>query len=472
MGSPSVDRADVLVVEDDEEVRRYLADVLTEEGHEVALAVDAEQAIRAVSSEPYDLMLVDLRLPDGRSGLEVLRSARERDPNAAVVILTAHADVETAVEAMKLGALDYIKKPSDWNELRVRVRKCLDYVKLSRRAIVLEQENVRSVGGRGMVGEGPAMRELRKLIARVAPSDVTVLVLGETGTGKELVARALHGQSHRSSGPFVAVDCNIPDTLAASELFGVTANYAGMNRNEALIGRFEQAHGGTLFLDEVTELSPDVQASLLRALEERVIQPLGATEPRRVDVRVVAATNREMAEVVGDGVFRQDLYYRLKVMTIEVPPLRERKEDISLLAEYFVEQAAASMKRPVPEIGLDTMQLLHEYDYPGNVREVRNIMERAVLLSDGDVLAPSALPRELREGERELAGGSPDTAKTFLQAKGRVIEQFERQYLQQILWETGGVVSRAAQKAGINRKTLSKKLKKHCIRPSDFQGRA
>ncbi|MCX5770711.1 MAG: sigma-54 dependent transcriptional regulator [Candidatus Hydrogenedentes bacterium] len=457
MATPSI-----LVVEDDEEVRQCLCDTLNREGYRVFSDGNAEDGIRDVTSSRYDLILVDLQLPRNRSGLEIIRAAREHDPKATLCVLTGHASVETAVQAMQLGALDYIQKRSSYEEIVAKVGTWLEHSALQRHAASLEQEIERHGDRHEMIGESPVMVELGKLIARAATSDCSVLIGGEMGTGKELVARAIHDQSPRHQGPFVATDCGFPPTLAESELFGVIRQYPGLHNHEALIGRFEQADGGTLFLDEVGELPKDLQGKLLRALEEKEIRPLGARGIRHVDVRVVAATNCDLERAIGDGGFRQDLYCRLNVVAIDVPPLRDRKIDIPALVRYFLNRTKSAQRHLVEEVSPEAMKALEEYDYPGNVRELRNIIELAVIRTEGRVVEERALRVALRDGASAATPAVRGGANTLRKA----MEQAERDYLVGVLDKAGGMQIRAAQMAGIDRKTLSDKLRKYRIRPS------
>lgn len=465
-----MNKPSILLIEDDEQVRKFLSDILKDEGYKVTESSEADDGVRLAVSQFYDLILVDVKLPKGRSGMEILRAAKAKNPSIAVVVITAYANVEMAVEAMNLGALDFIQKPSSWEELIIKVRKSLDHVDLSRRTLALEQESIRSGGSSQMVGDCPKMRELKKLIKRVASSGITVLIHGETGTGKELVARAIHELSPRKVKPFIAVDCNIPYNIVESELFGVIANYPGFHNKEPLVGKFEQSHGSTLFLDEVTELSQEVQTKLLRVLQEKVICPLGSKESRKVDVRIVSATNRDIDKMVSDGTFRQDLYYRLNVMKIDVPPIRERKEDIHALVEYFLHRAQRLTKRSVHKVSDEVVKLLEQYDYPGNIRELQNIIERAVLLTDGNTLLPSALPLELRESKaKKQLTGDLDMSKSLKELKKGQVDVLEKEYIIAVLKKTNGVISHAAKKAGIDRKNFTAKIRKYNINVDEFK---
>lgn len=453
----------ILVVEDDKDVRAFLCDALSSEGHTVSPAKDADDGVNMAQSNVFDLLVVDLKLPQGRSGIEVLKAAKQHDPEAAVVILTAHADVKSAVEAIKLGAADYVEKPSSRSEILVKVRKALDQAALRQRASELEAERHRTASEFEMVGTSELMTALQRQIGKVARSDIAVLVTGETGVGKELVARAIHQASPRASRPFVAIDCNITESVAEAELFGVIANFPGFHRKEALVGRFEQANGGTLFLDEVGDLPPAAQTRLLRVLENKEIYPLGASGSRRIDIRVVAATNRDLDQAVRDGKFRKDFLFRLNAASVRVPPLRERKEDIQALAEHFLKVFSRQLKRKLPSIAPEAMDILLAYEYPGNVRELKNVIELAIVLSEGCVIKAKDLRISIPDEEAAQASLDVGMSKPFRDAKADAVEAFEKRYLTQAMEACDRNISEAAKKAGMDRGNFSQKLKKYGI---------
>jgi DNA-binding NtrC family response regulator len=386
----------VLVVEDDAPLRRLLAAELAECGYAVTDVATIDQARAAIDRRPFDLVLTDLALAEG-SGLDVLAHARQEQPGVPVVFLTGRGTIDDAVRAMKLGAFDFLQKPLDSERLVLTVEKATEAGRLQREALLFRRARALQGQTRPMVGESPAMRELEDQIARLAATDTTVLIVGESGTGKELVARALHEGSTRAARPFVAVDCGaLEGNLLASELFGHTRG-AFTGASEARHGLLEEAHRGTLLLDEIANLGLDLQARLLRVLQERRVRPLGGNQEREIDVRVVAATNRDLARSVTEGRFRQDLYYRLAVVTLEVPPLRDRPGDIPLLVRHFAQKVGVRIGRADVTVAPGVLAEFERYPWPGNVRELSNAVERAVILAaDGVVrraVLPSVLPR-------------------------------------------------------------------------------
>jgi DNA-binding NtrC family response regulator len=444
----------VLVVDDEPGVRESLR-MLLEEECDVAMACDVEEALRALAASPADLVLLDLVMP-GRSGFDLLSELSDAPDAPPVVVLTGTTDVSTAVEAMKRGAADYVTKPFEVEALRIKVRQLLE-----RRELEREVERLRAqVEGQQRLGEligvSEAMQEVFRSIRRVADARATVLVRGESGTGKELVARALHALSRRSDGPFVAVHCaGIPETLIESELFGHERG-AFTDARERRIGRFEAASGGTLFLDEIGELAPGVQAKLLRALQERTIDRLGGSEPVAVDVRVIAATHRELEREVAEGRFRADLFYRIHVVPLELPPLRERREDIRPLAEHFLERARQEAGRGPLRFSRSALQALQRFDWPGNVRELQNAVERAVALAEGEVLELGDLPRSVAQSGRidELRDSVRAGALSLEEASAR----FERALLQEALERHGWNQTHAARELGVTRRALKLRM--------------
>src|SRR6266850_660529 len=454
-----------LLVVDDEEASRYgMRRALDSFGYVISEADSVESARELMNPQPPDLLLLDVNLPE-TSGLEFLRELHATNDTAPLVILiTAHGSERMAVEAIKLGAHDYLSKPFELDELRLVVKNAIETLSLRRendqlrRRIELEREL------RGpMLGESEAMRRVRSLIEKVAETDASVLVRGESGTGKELVARELHNRnSARSRNSFVAVNCAaLPSELIESELFGHEKG-AFTGASARRLGKFEQANGGTLFLDEIGDMSANVQAKLLRALEDRRIERLGGNESIPVDVRIVSATHRALEEEIADGNFRADLFYRLQVVTVEIAPLRERREDIPLLAEGFARQAAERHRLPERPIGRDALKQLIEYDWPGNVRELRNAIERAAIMSEG----PELNSLDLSEGPAERA----PIAAVEVASNGNLLvpytsdfrddrREFERRYIARCLEESGGNVTRAASVLGMHRQSLQHKLR-------------
>jgi len=444
--------AQLLVIDDDAVTRELLTEVLQSEGYRVAACDSGPRALERAEHEHFDLAVTDVRMPE-MDGIAVTRALKARDPAIQVIVMTAFGSVETAVEAIRHGAFDYVSKPMNLEEIKSTVRRALSERRLP---------DTRTNGDRAgddtygiVVGRSSAMVEVYKTVARVAPSRSTVLVEGESGTGKELIAAALHRHSGRAAARFVAVDCgSLTDTLLESELFGyVRGAFTGAVGEKK--GLFEEASGGTIFLDEIGDIGAPMQAKLLRVLQEYEIKRVGGQEWVKVDVRVVAATNRNLEELVRGGSFREDLFYRLKVVTITLPPLRERREDIPLLAEHFLHRYADRNQKPISRITDDAMVLLMDYPWPGNIRELEHCIERAVALASGTVLTPEDLAPELRSTlEATLHRGSP------------TLEEVKRRYLEHVLGETGGNISRAATILGVDRRSLYRMLRRYGLRAS------
>jgi len=439
--------AKILVVEDEPKMAFLLEAELNDAGHRATSVTDGREAVRRVEREHFDIVITDLRM-EGMDGIEVLERVKGLDPQTEVVLITAYATAQTAVEAMKKGAYDYIIKPFDIEELKLLVKKIEEKQGLLYENALLQEKARREgllVGGRS-----PAMRKVLELIDKVAPTDATVLVLGESGTGKELVARRIHHTSPRRDKPLVAVHCaTFPENLLESELFGYERGaFTGATRRK--VGHFEYADGGTIFLDEVGELPASVQAKLLRFLQERQFTRLGGVEPVRVDVRVIAATNRDLEREVREGRFREDLFYRLNVFPIELPPLRERREDIPLLVEHFLRQR----NRPPDVVSPEAMEALLAYDWPGNVRELENVIERALILAGEGRITPDLLPFG-----RPKAG-----AKVELPDEGVNLEEVERELITQALEKAGWNKAKAAKLLGITRRRLYSRMEALGIR--------
>ena len=444
--------ARLLIVDDEPVAVGNLAHALGKSGHQVVTRTSGAGALEALDSEPFDVVLTDLRM-ERVDGMMVLRRALERDPDQAVVIITGHATLPSVVEAIKAGAYDYIEKPFRLDQVRAVVAKAAELVRLRRENRDL-RERVGTVGNADLrlITQNAVMLRLLEMAREVAPTDSNVLILGESGTGKELVARHLHAHSRRAAGPFIAVNCGaFQEELLANELFGHERG-AFTGAVEARPGLIEAAHGGTLFLDEIAEMSPPMQVKLLRAIQEREVLRLGSVQPRAVDVRFVAATLRDLQAEVGAGRFRQDLYYRLDVVSLRLPPLAERRDDIPLLAFYFLRKHALRMDKPVVDIDPEALALLCEYDYPGNVRELENLIERGVALARGPRLTTPALPPALAERAihvvREKEGRLP------------TLEEREAEYIRWVLDRSSGNRTRAASILGIDRVSLWRKLKR------------
>ncbi len=442
--------ARLLLVDDERIALRNLEHVLAKEGYEIVATQSGRHALDLIDSRPFDLVLTDLKM-DKVDGMQLLEHVKARHPDVEVIMITGYATLESAVEAMKVGAFHYISKPFRLDEVRQTVAEALEKVRLKRENQAL-REQLNAVSGRTrIVTRDGGMQRLMDMARQVAGTGANVLITGESGTGKELFARYLHEHGGRPDGPFVAVNCGaFNEELLANELFGHEkgAFTGAVGKSGLLVA----ASGGTLFLDEVTEMSPGMQVKLLRVIQEREVLPVGGTRPVKVDVRFVAASNRNMKDWVADGRFRQDLYFRLNVVNLHIPPLSERRDDIPLLAQYFLDRAAGVMGRTVRAISDEALVLLKRYDFPGNVRELENIVERGVALCQGDTLEAAHLPDDLRDlGIR-----------AFRRREGRVasLEEQEREYIQWVLEEAHGNQTLAAQMLGIDRVSLWRKLKR------------
>jgi two-component system, NtrC family, response regulator PilR len=455
--------AKILVVDDEQGMRRILDVNLRKDGHLIVEADGARAAIDLIKREDFDVVLTDQRMPDG-SGLDVIRAVREDDPTTSVIFLTAIGTLELAVESMRQGAFDFLTKPFDPEVVRASVRRASERTALMRENAVLKTTVRKLEGADEIRGTGPAIAAVRELILQVAPTSTTVLITGETGTGKELVARAIHRNSARSAKPFIAINCAaVTETLLESELFGHERGaFTGADRARA--GLFEAAHQGTVFLDEVAEMSPAAQAKLLRVLADGEIQRVGSSATRRVDVRVLAATHRNLSDRVNSGSFRQDLYYRLAVVPVRLPALRERKEDIPDLCASLCQRIADDMKiavRPVSPAGLAK---LSTYSFPGNIRELRNVLERALILGRSAALEPDDLflPSSSMESQ-----APDDLISSMLQRVPNqvnlreLLAQFERALIMRSLELAHGVQAEAARRLGLSRSDLGYKLGRH-----------
>ena len=454
----------ILVVEDEAGIRLALSGLLRREGYEVIQCENGADALVQLGSGAFDFVLTDLALGEGPSGLDVMRFTKERQPETPIVMITAHGSEKIAVEAMKLGAEDYVPKPFDNDEIRLVVRRALERTQLARENRLLRARVEREFGMGNLIGRGPAMRAVFETIRKVAETDLTVLIRGESGTGKELVAQALHEASPRKSGPFVAVNCAaISRELVESELFGHEKG-AFTGADARRVGRFEAAHGGTIFLDEIGDMAPDTQAKVLRVLQERSFERVGGTKPIQVDVRVVAATHRDLEKDVASGRFREDLYYRLKVVEIRLPALRERPEDLPALAERFLTQVAERLGRPRKRLAAGAQAALAGYAWPGNARELRNVIEQGAVLAPGDEIDAADL---LIAGAKPAARSAADEL-SFSEAKRAAVEGFEREFLLRALRANEGNVSRTAAAIGMVRQSLQQKIRELGLRDEDW----
>lgn len=444
----------VLLVEDDRIVRITVRDALEDAGYEVVEQMDGAAAARLLDAETFDILISDIRLPS-LDGISLFRRARQLQPAPAVVLMTAFADTEDAVTVMREGAHDYVLKPFEMDELLLRLGRVSDELLFQRH--VGEGAAGAPALGDELSGDSPAMKAVRERVEAAAATDVPVLIVGETGTGKDLVARLIHDRSSRAGGPFVAVNCAaVPEGLFEAEMFGHEKGaFTGADRRR--VGRFEAAQRGTLLLDEVGELSLVNQAKLLRALESSTFEPLGSSRTVRVDVRVLAATNRDLADAMARGTFRRDLFYRLNVIDLTLPALRERRSDIPLLAGRFLADIARRQNRAVPVLTPAAAAALATHDYPGNARELLHALERAVALSRGASIGLEHLPVEVAGSQGGDWPRSPPPGE--LQPLDEAVQQFERQYIQRVLERTGGHRGRAASVLGISRKSLWERLK-------------
>jgi DNA-binding NtrC family response regulator len=450
-------RGSILLVDDEEKILKTLSRALSDDGQDVVNTTSPRQAQRLLSERSFDVFIVDNVMPE-KSGLDLIREYVGSTPEAErsqILMMTAHATVESAIEAMKLGALDYLQKPFEVDELLVVVRRALDHQRLRTEYRYLLSERDEQFDHYGIVGRSRAVQELIRRAELVAETKSTVLILGETGTGKELVARAIHDRSAQRSMPLIKVNCAaIPETLLESELFGhIRGAFTGATTTKK--GKFALADGGTIFLDEIATMSPTLQAKLLRVLQEREFEPLGAERSQRVDVRVIAATNRDLPQLVALGKFQDDLFYRLNVIPIEIPPLRERREDIPALVDHFIRKHAQRTGRRIERIDDDALAGLQRYEWPGNVRELENTIERAVVLSQGPTITSHAI---------SVLGVAPQQVSGLPSTKLRSnIEWVEKETIRRALESAGGVKKDAADLMGISQRALSYYLAKYRI---------
>lgn len=440
----------VLVVDNERNLLAVFRDVLEEEGYRVETAESGTEALRKFRDTPFEIVVTDLRMP-GMDGLDLLRQIKSDTPDTCVMVMTAFGTVETAVEAMRVGAYDYIVKPFSPEAAVQTLRRAVEYLHLRARVSDLESALGRSYVFGDMVGASAAMQRVFQQIATVAATDSTVLIQGESGTGKELVARSIHNGSPRRQGPFITVNCGaVPETLLDSELFGhVRGAFTGAHRDRA--GRFELAHKGTIFLDEIGDTSPLLQAKLMRVLQERTFERVGGDHVAKVDVRIIAATNKNLQMQLTQGAFREDLFYRLNVVTLQLPPLRERLGDIPLLANYFVKRYAEMTGKSIAGIHPEVLKIFKQYGWPGNVRELEHVIERAVIFEKGTTLSPAALSEEFLA----RISANEDTLS---------LEAHEKKLIAQALSLAGGEVKQAASMLRISRTTLYSKVKRYGLK--------
>ncbi len=461
-----VPAAPILLVEDKDSLRAMLRHALEQQGHSVVEAVDEAEALRLVREARPDLVLSDLRLVTG-DGVGVLKGAKDIDPELPVIVMTAYGSIQDAVVAMKEGAMDFLAKPVDPDHLLLLVDRALAQRRLIAENLLLKEELAARRGAPAIIGAAPALKRVIATLHRAAATDTTVLLLGESGTGKELFARTLHALSPRADGPFVAINCAaIPETLLETELFGHEKGaFTGATARKP--GRFELAHRGTLFLDEIGDLPIGLQAKILRALEEKRFERVGGTQSLQVDVRLVSATNRNLKTAVAARQFREDLFFRLSVFPIDIPPLRERTGDIEVLARHFVERFCRDLKKRPLAFSAEAVDEMQRYEWPGNVRELQNCIERACILTEGDTIRPRHLNLSFREG---IAAEAPpdawdqiDLAGTMADASRRILIEVERRKIVKALQEAGGQKPKAADLLQVSYKTFVQKLKDYGI---------
>ena len=443
----------ILVVDDEESMCQFMQIMLSREGYDVQAEPSSQKALAKIKENDFDLVIADLMMPE-LSGLELLVEGRKERPEMQFMVMTAFASVDTAIEALKNGAVDYITKPFKIDEIKIAIRKFLDQKRLRQENVSLKEQILKESSFDSFLGQNQLVAKMKEMAAKVAVTDSIILIRGESGTGKDLIAHAIHNHSRRLGGPFIALNCAaLPETLLESELFGHTrGSFTGAVKDKD--GLFKAADGGTLFLDEIGETSPTIQVKLLRSLEERQITPVGATKPIPTDVRLLAATNADLEEMVKTGRFRADLYYRLNVITIFLPPLRERLDDLPDLARHFLDKACGRLKLAPRTLSPAALDLLRSCRWPGNVRELHNVLERAALLSRGEMLEPKDFPDKLSEPTEvaPISGSAP---------KSPTLESIEKAYIYWVLNQTDWNKSRTAQILGIDNSTLYRKISKY-----------
>ncbi len=443
----------ILIVDDERSIRVGLNGLLSKEGYEVSLAENGAEALRMLVSQPFDLVLTDLRMP-GLDGVSLLKQVKTQYPDVVVIMMTAYGSEKIAVEAMKAGAYDYLVKPFDNDEVRIILQQALEQAALRREVRQLRERCEAAFRFERMIGSSPAMQRVFDVVKKVAPTDLTVLITGESGTGKELIANALHQNSPRKNGPFIKVNCAaMTRELVESELFG---HEKGAFTGAVALreGKFEAADGGTLFLDEIGDMSQDTQAKVLRVLQEREFERVGGNRTIKVEVRVLAATNRNLQQMVQEGKFREDLFYRLNVVPILLPPLRERREDLPLLASHFLQEAATRPARSPALLSADAYAVLLNAPWPGNVRELKNVIEAAAVLSPG----PEIQATDLHIGQ-QLSNSTPPATFSFKEAKQQVIDAFERDFITRALRRHHHNITKAAEEMGMLRQQLQQKVR-------------
>jgi DNA-binding NtrC family response regulator len=446
----------ILVVDDEAVIREAVARVLIKEGFLTKTVASGQEALQELSRNAYNLVLLDIKMPD-MDGLEVLKALSETEEHShlEVIMVTGYPEINTAVQSIKAGAFDYLTKPFSPEQLKLTIRKALEHKRLILENQLLRKQMELQGDSDPLIGKSKAMQKIFQTIEKVAPTDSTVLIYGPSGTGKELVARAIHQHSRRLDKEFVAVDCSaLVETLLETELFGhVKGSFTGAIHTKH--GFLELANGGTFFFDEISNLSMNIQAKLLRVIQEREFIKVGSEKRIKVDIRIIASTNQDLRQGIREGLFREDLFYRLSVVPIHLPPLRERREDIPLLVEYFLNRFGKKCRQIIPGISSEALELLMEYDWPGNVRELKHLIERIVILEDGPTIRPENIPWFIQRHHRDLPLSEGGIAS---------LKELERHHIEMLLKKTKGNRTRAAAHLGINRKTLLEKIKKHGLK--------
>ncbi len=460
--------ANILVVDDENSMREFLEIMLNKEGYQVATAAGGGEAIDLLKKSDFDLVITDIRMKE-IDGLEVLKKCKELHPNTIVILISAYASTSTAVEAMKWGAYDYLPKPFKVREIKAVIRDALETAEAQESQEMEVRDGTARINYHGIVGESPEIKKILELLPRIAAATSNVLITGESGTGKELIAKAIHRESPRNDGPFVTVNCgSVPETLMESELFGhKKGSFTGATATRS--GLFEAAHGGTLFLDEIAELSPPVQVKLLRAVQEKTFKMVGGSDDINVDVRIISATNRDLERDVMEGQFREDLYYRLNVINIHMPPLRERSDEIPLLAHHFLEKYSKEMGKDIRKISSFALDILKSYNFPGNIRELENIIERSVALESSNIVLPDSLT--LSSFKQTQVRPKVETVSLTLPQEGidldNVLGNLEQDLLQQALDRTRGAKQKAAELLSISFRSFRYRLAKYGLAGED-----
>jgi two-component system response regulator HydG len=456
MPETDIIHSNILIVDDEREHAQVMCEALERQGHHCDVTYSLSEAEERFAKKKYDIVVTDLVMDGRRDGLEVLHRAIRIAPPPPVILVTAHADIPTCKQALNEGAYDYIEKPLDLEYFRAQVNRAAEKASLQKQNQALQEQLIDSTGFEGIIGKSGSMQDVIRTARQVAASDIPVLIMGESGTGKELIARAIHSSSRRRKQRLVALNCaGLSESILEDELFGhIRGAFTGAAGERE--GRFEHADGGTLFMDEIGDMPQAMQAKLLRVLENGEVVRLGSNDPIRVDVRLISATNRNLDEMVTEKKFREDLFFRIKGVTIRIPPLRERREDIPLLIYYFLKQASERYNKPIENVKPETQQLLMSYTWPGNVRQLKNVIENMVVLSNGNQLAPDSLPREIRPADAQLIGGLDNVV-------GISLEQLEKEAIRNTLKMTNGNREQAAKILGIGERTLYRKIKEYGI---------